>query len=55
MADSNSFQSNSGAETLNNYGKFPLLGDSIAGYFVFFLKTTEQDPEGRKHSREKGY
>lgn len=55
MADSNSFQSNSGAGTLKNYGKFPLLRDSITGYFVFILKTTKQDPEGRKHSREKGY
>ena len=54
MADSNAFQADSGAETLD-YVKFPLLGDSIIGYFVFILKIRGQDPEGREHSRGKGY
>lgn len=53
MADSSAFQSDSGTGTLNNYVKFPLLADSVIGYFVFILKTREQDSEGREHLREK--
>ena len=37
VADSNTFQADSRAETLD-YVKFPLLEDSIIGYFVFILK-----------------
>ena len=37
MADSNAFQADFGAETLD-YVNFPLVEDSTIGYFVFILK-----------------
>lgn len=51
MADSNAFDSGTG--TPNNYAKFPLLADSVLGYFIFILKIRVQDPEGREHLGEK--
>lgn len=53
MADSNAFQSDSGTGTPNNYVKFPLLADSVIGYFIFILKIRVQDSEGREHLGEK--